>query len=167
MCSWPASTLLRALDLSEELATIPGLTTTLIKNHLPCFSAAHKGHMQCHQANTASTRNMQAGIIAARAEVDRMFPPQKICAMQDMFSFAALDNAITGTMYTNITGAFPVHSFKSMQYMFVAYIYDLNAIIVRAMPSRTNVSMVQAFTKASHLHTEIQRLPSGTERNGQ
>jgi hypothetical protein len=31
MCSLPASTLLRALDLSEELATIPGLTTALIK----------------------------------------------------------------------------------------------------------------------------------------
>jgi hypothetical protein len=39
-----------------------------------------------------------------------------------MFRFAALADAITGTMYTNITGAFPVRSFKSMQYVFVAYI---------------------------------------------
>jgi predicted benzoate:H+ symporter BenE len=65
--------------------------------------------------------------------------------MQDMFCFAMLADAITGTMYTNITGAFPVRSFKSMQYVFVAYIYDLNPIVVRAMPSCTNVSMVQAF----------------------
>ena len=50
-------------------------------------------------------------------------------------------------MCTDITGAFPVHSFKSMQYMFVAYIYDLGAIIVCAMPSRTNASMVTAFTE--------------------
>jgi hypothetical protein len=37
MCSPPASTLLWALDLSKELATIPGLTTTLIKTicHAP------------------------------------------------------------------------------------------------------------------------------------
>jgi hypothetical protein len=76
-----------------------------------------------------------------------MFPPQEICAMQDVFCFAPLANAITGTMYTNITVAFPVSSFKSMQYVFVAYIYNLNAIIVRAMPSCTNVSMVQAFTE--------------------
>jgi hypothetical protein len=34
-----------------------------------------------------------------------------------------------------------------MQYVFVAYIYDLNAIIVWAMPSCTDGSMVQAFTK--------------------
>jgi len=49
-------------------------------------------------------------------------------------------------MYTDITGAFPVRSFKSMQYIFVAYVYDLNAIIVRTMPSRTDASMVTAFT---------------------
>jgi hypothetical protein len=67
--------------------------------------------------------------------------------MQDMVCFAGLADAITGTMYTNITGAFPVCSFKSVQYVFVAYIYDLNAIIVRAMPSRTDASMVQAFTE--------------------
>jgi hypothetical protein len=67
--------------------------------------------------------------------------------MQDVFCFAALADTITGTMYTDITGAFPVCSFKSMQYIFVAYVYDLNAIIVRAMPSRTDASMVTAFTE--------------------
>jgi hypothetical protein len=81
MCSLPASTLLWALDLSEKLATIPDLTTTFIKNHLLCSTATNKGHMQRHQANTASMRNMQSDIIAARAEVDRMFPPQEICVM--------------------------------------------------------------------------------------
>ncbi len=76
-----------------------------------------------------------------------MFPPHKICARQDIFCFVVLTNAITGTMYTNITGAFPVRSFKSMQYVFVAYIYNLNAIIAWAMLSRTDASMVQAFAK--------------------
>jgi hypothetical protein len=99
MCSLSASTLLRALDLSEELATIPGLTTTLIKNPLPRSTATNKGHMQHHRANAAFTRNMQADIIAACAEVDCMFPPQEACAMQDMFCFVALADAITGTIY--------------------------------------------------------------------
>jgi hypothetical protein len=69
MCSLPASTLLRALDLSEELATIPCLTKSLIKNHLSCSTATDKGHMQQHRANTGSTRNIQSNIIAARAKV--------------------------------------------------------------------------------------------------
>ena len=76
-----------------------------------------------------------------------MFPQHEICAMQDVFCFAALANNITGTMYTDITGAFPVRSFKGMQYIFVAYVYDLNAIIVRTMPSCTDASMVTAFTE--------------------
>jgi hypothetical protein len=67
--------------------------------------------------------------------------------MQDVFCFAVLANAITGTMYTNIIGAFPVRTFKSIQSVFVAYTNNLNAIIVRAMPSCTNASMVQVFTK--------------------
>jgi hypothetical protein len=69
--------------------------------------------------------------------------------MQDVFCFAALADVITGTIYTVITGAFPVRSFRSMQYVFVAYIYNLNAIIVWAMPSC--------------IYTEIRRLPPGTE----
>jgi hypothetical protein len=69
-------------------------------------------------------------------------------------------------MYTNINSAFPVHSFKSMQSVSVAYIDNLNAIIIWAMPSRTNASMVQAFTKV------ISILKSGgyhpaPEQNGQ
>jgi hypothetical protein len=76
-----------------------------------------------------------------------MFPSQEISAMQDMFCFAALADAIMGTMYTDITGAFPAHSFKSIQYVFVVYIYDLNAIIVWAMSTCTNASIVQGFTK--------------------
>ncbi len=123
------SNTLRALDHSEELTTIPGLTPALIKNHLPCSTATDKGHMRRHRSNTASTQNLQNNIVAACAEVKRMFPRQELCTMQDVFCFAALANAITGTMYTNITGAFPVCLFKSMQYIFVAYIYDLNAIV--------------------------------------
>ncbi len=46
MCSPPSATLLRALDRSEELTTIPGLTPALIKNHLPCSTATDKGHMR-------------------------------------------------------------------------------------------------------------------------
>jgi hypothetical protein len=76
-----------------------------------------------------------------------MLPHQELCAEQDVFCFATLVNAISGTMYTNITDAFPAFLFKSMQYIFVVYVYDLNAIIVRAMPSRTDDAMVTAFNE--------------------
>ncbi len=39
-----------------------------------------------------------------------------------MFCFAALANLNTGPMYTILLGAFTVRSYKSMQYIFIAYI---------------------------------------------
>jgi hypothetical protein len=151
LCSLPTATLLLALDKSTKLQTIPGLTPALIRSHLPRSTATNKSHMHCHHSNTASTRNKHADVILARAKVDRMFPTHKACAAQDMFCFAALADATTGTMYTDLTCAFPVRSFKNIIYIFVAYIYDLNAIIVRPMPSRTIASFIAAFTKVFNI----------------
>jgi hypothetical protein len=147
LCSPPAATLLLALGKSNKLQTIPGLTPALICAHLPQSTATNKGYMHCLCSNTASTRNKHADIILARAEVDCMFPAHLACKPQDMFCFATLVDATTSTMYTDLTGTFPVQSFKNMIYIFVAYIYDLNAIIVRQMASRTNASFIAAFTK--------------------
>jgi hypothetical protein len=85
--------------------------------------------------------------MTAHAKVDHMSLIQEVCSVQEMFCFAALVNANTGTMYTNLTGAFPIGSFKNMQYIFIAYVYDLNAIIIRLMPSRTYAAMIMAFTE--------------------
>ena len=38
-----------------------------------------------------------------------------------------------------------------MQYIFVAYIYDLNTIIVRPMPNCTNASFIASFTEVFHI----------------
>ncbi len=84
-----------------------------------------------------------------------MFPAHEACTMQDVFCFAALANANAGTMYSDLTGAFPIRSFKNMQYVFVAYVYDLNAIIVHAMPTQTDASMITAFTEViTTLHAQ-------------
>ena len=123
ICSPTAATLLLALTKSTELKTIPGLTTNLIRAHLPKSTATNKGHMRCHRANTASTRNNHPAIVRARAKVDNMFPIHEACAVHDMFCFAA----------------------------FVAYIYDLNAIIVCPMPNRTDASFIAAFTEVFHI----------------
>ncbi len=74
-----------------------------------------------------------------------MMPQQEACSMQDVFCIDALADANTETMYTDLTGSFPVRLFKNMQYIFVAYVYDLNAIILCAMPTRTHAAMITAF----------------------
>jgi hypothetical protein len=151
LCLPPAATLLLALNKSNKLKTIPGLTLLLICSHLPKSTATDKGHMWRQRSNTASTRNKHADIILACAKVDRIFPTHKACAVQDMFCFAALANATTGTMYTDLTDAFPVRSFKNRQYIFMVYINDLNAIIFHPMPSQTNASFITAFTEVFNI----------------
>jgi hypothetical protein len=117
LCSPPAATLLNALATSTKLTTILGLISALICSHLPHSKATDKGHMHRHHSSTASACNNHANIVLAWAKVDWMCPPHKACAVQDMFFFATLANATLGTRYTDITGAFPIWSFKSTTLM--------------------------------------------------
>jgi hypothetical protein len=143
LCSHPEATLLCTLATSTNLTTIPSLTPALIWSHLPRSTATAKSHMRRHRSRTASTCNNHADIVLAQAEVDQMCSPHKACVVQDMFCFAALTDAVLGTMYTNITGAFPVWSFKTMQYIFVGYIYNLNSLgVIRVQAETKKLALV-------------------------
>jgi hypothetical protein len=111
---------LSALAQSSELATIPGLTPQLILHHQPLSMATDKGHMRRHRQGVQCTCTQQMAILRARSDVDRLEPTKEVCLAHDMFCFAALADMHTGTMYTAGTGAFPVRSFRNMQYVFVA-----------------------------------------------
>ena len=100
--------------------------------------------MARHKQNIRSTRNNEQEVKNAKFEVMDMNPPQ-MCSALGMFYFAALSDANEGTMYTYLTGKLPVISYKNNQYVFVAYFYSINAIIVRPMPSRTDDAMVATF----------------------
>ena len=62
-----------------------------------------------------------------------------------MFFYAALTDYRYGTIYTDLPGPFPVRLIHNMQYIFVCYAYQQNAILVRPMKSRTDVYMAAAY----------------------
>jgi hypothetical protein len=146
LCSPPTPTFLQALAQGSKLTTIPGLTPHLIIHHLPLSIATNKGHMQWHRQRVQTTRTKQPAILQACANINHLQPIEELCSAHDIFCFVALADLHTGTMYTNSANAFPIQSFCIMQYVFVAYIYNLNAILVHAMPSKTNDSMIVVFT---------------------
>ena len=82
-----------------------------------------------------------------------MFPTEKVCAIteDDIIVFAMLGDAHTNTLHTDLTGRFPVESYDGMNYIFVAYVYKLNAILLRSMKTREDVNMVTTF-KLSLIH---------------
>ena len=143
----PQTTLLNALARNIELQSIPGLTPQLVTKYLRNSPATDKGHLQRVRQHVASTHNNQAAIIAARKEVDQLHPAQEICTIYNMHCFAVLAGDNPGTMYTDLTGAFPLRSFHNNTYIFVAYIYDINAILARAMPTKNDAAMITAFKR--------------------
>ena len=124
--------------------TIPGLTPHLIIHHLPPSTVTNKGHMQRHLQGVQTTWTKQPAILQACSDVNCL-QPKELCSSHDMFCFAALADLHTRIMYTDGTGAFPVQFFRNMQYVFVAYIYNLKAILVCVMPSKTNGAMIAVF----------------------
>ena len=127
----PKSTMLKAIQ-NRQLRSFPGLDYELISKYLPPSTATAKGHMVRTRQGARSTHSNRQEIVDARLEVDDMNPPEHICtAMEDeMFIFAVLADEIDGTIYSDQTGRFPVRSFSGKNYIFVAYIYKTNYILL-------------------------------------
>ena len=78
-----------------------------------------------------------------------MTPIDHICSAHEdkIYCSAAIGDKNKNTIYSDLTGQFPVRSYDGMVYIFVAYVYKFNAILLRPMKSREDASMVEAFTR--------------------
>ena len=85
-----------------------------------------------------STRNNRVEILDARLQICN-------ANENEIFVYAALLDNINGVMYSDLTGCFPVESCWGMQYIFIAYIYDENLILMHPMKNRTDTCMVSVF----------------------
>ena len=99
----------------------------------------------------------QHGIRCKRIEKEEkkwINPTEEVCAVRDMYCYAILVDLNTGMMYSDQTGMFPVRSYSNMQLIFVAYIYDINAIIGLPLKTRTSESIIGAFQKVLKMMTK-------------
>ena len=141
----PETTVINAIN-NDQLRSFPGLTTALLK-HLPPSTATYKGHMKATRQGTRSTRSDTEAIKDARLDLKDMNPQEEVCHAQEqnLFCFAALADMNEGTIYTDLPGRFPVRSIRNMQYIFICYAYEPNAILVRPMKSRDTDCMLAAY----------------------
>ena len=72
-------------------------------------------------------------------------PQEEQSAQFKLFCFAALADKIKGTIYTDLPGRFPTRSYKGNQYIFLTYVYNANAILVRPMKSRAKEEQLEKF----------------------
>ena len=118
---------------NNQLVSFPGLTYELISKHLPPSSATDKGHMVRTRQGACSTRSNQKDILDARQSLDDMHPKEQICnaSEDEMSCFAILADSNDATIYSDLAGRFPVQSYSGTNYIFVAYVYSINAILMR------------------------------------
>ena len=103
--------------------------------------------MVCPRQGINSTRKDRQATIDARLQVNDMNPAEEVCTAinNKVFCFAALADTTKGTIYSDLTGRFLLQSYTGMQYIFIAYVYDQNYIIIRLMKNRSNASMIKVF----------------------
>lgn len=151
------ATLLKSIN-NNQLLGVPGLTKESVTKHLPPSSATIKGHMHRIPKNVRLTRNTN-NIVKNELDED-IAPCHDTAAQCEVFCFAALANDNERTLYTDLTGKFPIRSYNGNQYIFLAYVYDLNAIIVRPMKSRETTDIQKAFKEVYSYLIERNHKPS-------
>ena len=107
----PKSTFLQMIHKHpSQFASFPGLTYELSGKHLPVSEATEKGHMIQTRQNLRSTNNNKQNVLDARRDLKDMDPPQHMCAAIDgkSFCFAVLGDRNEDTIYSDLTGRFPV-----------------------------------------------------------
>eukprot|EP00804_Cyclotella_cryptica_P019523 CCRYP_006659-RA/>CCRYP_006659-RA protein AED:0.42 eAED:0.40 QI:0/0/0/0.5/1/1/2/0/378 len=151
--SSPPSTWIKAIN-NNQFATWPGLIADAVRRYLPDSTATAKGHMKKTPAGVRSTRTTPNPTNQRQPSTSPpspppnhydLFPPHELNTINHIFCWAALADQINGTTYTDLTGRSPTMSLENKQYIFVAYDYATNAIIVRAITDRESSTVVKAF----------------------
>jgi hypothetical protein len=118
---------------------------------LPQSTATIKGHLARSRKNLRTTKPKQpkeqnVELIGNMEEMDAdMNPTEEVDAPCDLFVGATIGENELDTLYNDLTGKFPIKSFRGNAYIFVAYAYSPNAIIVRAMKNRSDEEMLKTY----------------------
>ena len=83
----------------------------------------------------------------ARRNISNFLPAEEMCLVEEdkIYCYAVLDDNSENTIYSNLTGKFPVEWYAGKNYIFIAYVHKLNAIFMLPMKSRKDASMIAAF----------------------
>ena len=144
-------TFCKAID-NDQLICYPQITSAHVHKYLPKSTATAKGHLQQGRKHTRSTTKMRQ--TETRAIEHDFCPTIDVDVEFELFIRATITEQNDGTIYTDQTRTFPVASYHSNKYQFVAYEYRSNAILVHALNDQTNKSLTTAFCDVYEYLTE-------------
>jgi hypothetical protein len=139
------STWTAAID-AGHFSTWPGLTSQLVRKHLPASIATAKGHRRQDRQNVRSTKPKPAPPLSDIQHVmtTPIFPSREPGIRANLVYCEALE--LTGKISTDQTGRFPTTSSRGNKYLMVLYDHDSNAILSEPLKSRSASELVRATT---------------------
>jgi hypothetical protein len=128
MCGNPVpSTWNQAID-NGNFTTWPGLSSNLVRQHLPKSTATILGHMHQQRQNIRSTKTP-----IATTPIDTDYhPPSDVPNERSHLVFAGTIE-LRNEVATDLTGRFPVQSSRGHKYILILYDFDSNAILAKPM----------------------------------
>ena len=129
--------------------TCPGLTSKLVRKHLPASIETAKGQLRLTHQHVRSTRDQPA----------RTPPPQLIHqpmmtagilqwenpARENLVCMRPVD--VSGQIFSDQTGRFPRVSSRGNMSVMVLYYYDSNVILIEPLKNNTTSELVRAQTR--------------------
>ena len=123
----------------------PGLTSELVKKHLPKSPATVKGHLRQIRKNLRST---QPKIKTPPTPKDIVMTTEPhIAPVREIIiiSFQMLE--LSDKVFTDQTGKFSITSSKGIKYVMVLFAHDINAILAEPMKNRSQEEIIRVTTK--------------------
>ena len=121
MCFQPSSAYLDQVHQRRIFRPWPGLTSELVRKHLPKSLATAKGHLKQDRQNISSTK-------LSVATAPLVLPSQHAPPARSHQVFVETGE-LTGKLSTDQTDRFPVTSSCGSKYLMVLYDHDSNSII--------------------------------------
>ena len=146
----PISTWTQAIE-KNFFTTWPGLTADAVRKYLPKSLATAKGHLKSSPKNLRSTSKIRPIISSPQPSTVMTTPPSTLEPTVRTHLVYAKVIAITGQIYSDQTGRFPVTSSRGNKYIMIVYDYDSTAILAEPLKNRSEQEILRAYSKL-HQH---------------
>jgi hypothetical protein len=159
----PISTWTKAID-NNFFTTWPGLTSDAVRKFLPKSLATAKGHLKTSPKNLRSTTKVSSPSAVTPPSTVMTTPPSSPePPVRTHFVYPKVID-ITGKIFSDQTGRFPVTSSRGNKYIMIVYDYDSTAILAEPLKNRTEGELVRAYSRihdyltARGLKPQLQKL---------
>ena len=133
-------------------ATWPYLYVSIVKKHPQKSQIMALSHLEQQRNNTKSTEPNITNLPSTNvSNSETASPPTEPVVLLRTHCIYATCEPISGKIFSNLPGRFPIQSTRGMNYILVVYNYNSNAILCEPINDKTVPAMVTAYREILRL----------------